>query len=472
MRESSESPVDPERGVVSWAEQQFGSVRLGDARLDARLVRVAARLAQMPAGNLCRALSNLPAEREAAYRLMENDRLDAAAIARSSHEATGRLCAGLPYVFVAEDASSLKVGDTTGARGTGRIGTTERGGRGFPVVTAIAVSPDGQPLGVCGQAMWARAPDPAEPECGESEHWLTVMRQVVAAIPGVRPWFQVDRGADFWRLMQLAVDSDLWLTVRSNHNRHLYPLGSSGCAYMKEAVEHSTLRTCYRLDVPAAPRRKARVAKMELRSMPVTLKVKNRVDGGTHPIVMWLVVAREVETTPEGETPMQWNLLTTYPAETAADCALVVIGYAQRWRIEEFHRCWKSAVTDTESSQLQSMEGQFAFHAMKASVAMRIMRLTYLPRTAPDLPATDEFSEDEIDGVYATAQRRRPRGVCTIAQVARTIADIGGYVGKSSGGPPGPLVVARGWAQVEPVVRALRHLRTLGADAVSGIVDD
>jgi hypothetical protein len=41
---------------------------------------------------------------------------------------------------------------------------------------------------------------------------------------------------------------------------------------------------------------------------------------------------------PAGEKPIDWLLLTTCDASTEAACRLVISGYAQRWRIEEFHR--------------------------------------------------------------------------------------------------------------------------------------
>ena len=40
----------------------------------------------------------------------------------------------------------------------------------------------------------------------------------------------------------------------------------------------------------------------------------------------------------------------------------------------------------------------------------------------------------------------------------RWLADIGGYVGKSSGGPPGSMVIGRGLKKIAPVVDALRTI--------------
>jgi len=42
--------------------------------------------------------------------------------------------------------------------------------------------------------------------------------------------------------------------------------------------------------------------------------------------------------------------------------------------------------------------------------------------------------------------------------VVRWVAEIGGYTGKSSGGPPGSTTIARGLEQVLVVARALAAL--------------
>jgi hypothetical protein len=49
----------------------------------------------------------------------------------------------------------------------------------------------------------------------------------------------------------------------------------------------------------------------------------------------------------------------------------------------------------------------------------------------------------------------RGGATATIAQAVYWIARIGGYTGKSSGGPPGALVIARGLRRIEPLVDVL-----------------
>jgi hypothetical protein len=162
------------------------------------------------------------------------------------------------------------------------------------------------------------------------------------------------------------------------------------------------------------------------------------------------VLAREVDP-PKGQDAIEWLLLTTYEVTTVADAQLVIHGYAQRWRIEEFHRMWKSGACRVEDTQLRDRETIIRWASILASVAIRLLRLTYLARAAPDEPASTELAQSEIDAVIVS---RRPKGfhrgdIPAISLLVLWLADLGGYTGKSSGGPPGAIVIRRGLERIQ-----------------------
>jgi hypothetical protein len=71
---------------------------------------------------------------------------------------------------------------------------------------------------------------------------------------------------------------------------------------------------------------------------------------------LWAVFARKCETTPADEDPLEWMLLTNHPASNLEEARLLVFGYAQRWRIEEFHRAWKTGVCHVEEIPLRACD--------------------------------------------------------------------------------------------------------------------
>jgi hypothetical protein len=81
-----------------------------------------------------------------------------------------------------------------------------------------------------------------------------------------------------------------------------------------------------------------------------------------------------------------------------------------------------------------------------AALAIRVERLKYLACKTPDLLVNIELNQHEIDALIIL---RKPKGykrgqVPSLGEAVRWIGDLGGYTGKSSGGPPGSIVIGRG----------------------------
>jgi hypothetical protein len=405
------------------------------------------------------------AEREGAFRLLENAAVTAEAMAEAEHRATAQQCFGEAFVFVPVDGSSLKVTDRTGAKGLGSVGARAKGARGLLVMSAIAVTLAGIPVGVCGQRYWARPlqarhrrkKSAARPLAErETRHWLEVLAQTRAAFaqeaPQTRPWFQLDRGGDAWPVLFAATRAHDLLTVRAVHDRGLWAEVGGERRRLWPTVTSQTPLGTYVLPVPPGPNRTERTATMAIRACAVRLDLKATPSNFHFDAPVWAVHVREVGTTPAGEAPIEWLLLTTYPVTDLAAAQLVVYGYSRRWRIEEFHKAWKSGACRVEDTQLRACDRIEKWATLQAAVAMRILRLTYLGRTAPETPATAVFTVAEIQAVLIASRRpqRKPRGAAhTVGELQVLVARLGGYTGKSSGGPPGALVLARGLCRIE-----------------------
>src|SRR4029079_13118982 len=115
------------------------------------------------------------------------------------------------------------------------------------------------------------------------------------------------------------------------------------------------------------------------------------------------------------------------PVIDLASARAVLLGYCQRWRVEEFHRAWKSEC-QVERSQTRDILPVQRWATLLAAMAVRIERLKVLARTQPEAPASVEFQQEEIDALILL---RDPDGFDlgaqpTIAQALRWVADIGG----------------------------------------------
>ena len=464
----------PKNELENWANEEFGHAALGDRRRTRRLVDMAEAAARHPAGTVTAVFQD-SAEREGAFRLLESDQVSTAQVAAASHAATLKRCAGHEYVFVAVDSTSLNLNDQTGSKGFGRIGNSAKPSLGLYAMNALAVAPDGVPLGLLDQEWWARD-KPAKPgprskkgsyrarfQEKETRHWVDVLTRVAEmfrqALSSVRPWFQLDRGGDCWPVLMLAIQLNLLLTVRSTHNRRLQDEQDKDNAYLWSKVEQEPVLGSYTLEIPARQGQPARVAEMQVRACKVTIELRVSKKKREY-VSVYAVLAREKS---DAKDRVEWKLLTTHPVTSFEQAHAVIRGYATRWRVEEFHHAWKTGVCNVEQSQLRARDHFIKWATVLAAVAARAVRLSYLARTQPELPASTELTQDEIDAVLILKKRTGyQRGSDPpLADVVRWIADLGGYTGKSSGGPPGPKVIARGLQRIEGLAEGLKNMREM-----------
>jgi len=285
-------------------------------------------------------------------------------------------------------------------------------------------------------------------------------RQMQAYAPQTRCWFQLDREGDAWPILIQADEDRHWFTVRGSHDRRVR-LADGTKSYLRTVLKEQAVTCHYKLPVSAGPRRRARTAVMAVRTATVTLDLRDKPSSRRFAKTVNVILTREMSSTPD-QKPIEWMLLTNRPVETTEDIAQIIYGYSQRWRIEDFHRTWKSGACNVERMQLRSVSAVMKWATLLASVATRIERLKILSRTQPQRPALSEFSPLELRAIVLVrfGKKRPPLGddAPSLKQATEWLAEIGGYTGKSSGGPPGSTVLARGMAQMQIVANALEAL--------------
>jgi hypothetical protein len=462
--------TDAAQSARRWARDEFGRASLGNQLRTQRLVQLAAGVAEMPAGRVTEVFQDA-AGLEGAYRFLESEHVAAEAIGIAAGETCARRCRTAEVVYVPVDATSLTLPDPHEVRALGAVGNHLVGQHGLQVMSAIAVASDGTPMGLLAQAYWARARKPVQRHRRrrrladkETRYWLEAVdaaqaRWRAAGARG-RLWFQLDRGGDFWEMLQYAANNPQHgFTIRAAYDRRVRRKDAT-ISYLWRSIAAQPVLGQSTLEVPAGRERHARIARLSIRVAQVTLWVRARPSKVRKvAIPLRVVFAREAHTTPRGEKPLEWMLFTTAPVATVEDAQRVIFGYTRRWRVEEFHKTWKSTCR-VEETQLRDPERIKRWATILAAVATRIQRLTHLARTAPETPATEELSRHEIDAVLLlkAPERYGREGVPHIDEVVRWIAELGGYRGKSSGGPPGAIVIGRGLQRIKAAAAALRNL--------------
>lgn len=485
---------------TQWAAQEFGSADLGhQARTDC-LIRVAQSLAERPAGRIT-SFCRTAADQQAAYGLVENEAVCPIEITRSAARAAISRGADSPYILTLIDGSSLALTDRTGDKGLGQVGA-HASTKGLVVQSALALHASGTPLGIIAQKFWARAPSAGKDKKKskdrrkladkETQHALDVVQEaedIAATQPGCpRLWFQMDRGYDCWPILQRMTESTSLYTVRGAYNRALWidqdaTADDEDDRYVLDALARSHVVGTLKVEVAANATRKARTATLSLRATSVDVRLKDQSRrlhkpdphtgkdkrvAVTWPARVWVVQALEQDP-PSDHEQLQWMLWTNHPIQSVHDAQLVVNNYALRWRIEEFHRLWKSGALQIEDSLLRAALHFERLARLAACVACRLLRLTYLARTDSQRPVAQEFSPIELealDVLHRTSRSKRspaptPVANLTISQTVRLLADLGGYTGKSSGGPPGALVLSRGYKRLSEACDIIQRIHEI-----------
>ncbi len=463
--------METRQAVRQWAWEEFAEVRAGDERRRDRVVKMASTLAGAATGRVSDAFRDL-AERQGAYDLLESGRVSGEALMQASGAASVRRSEGDAVAYVSIDGTSVHIVDRQRKTDLGLVGTHTSNARGLNVITALSVSTDGTPLGICAQTWWLR-PANRRKRCRstyrpvaerESRFTVETIEEVARKYygSGTQPWVLVDRAGDATVVLDELLKREVLFTVRASWNRRISRNGR--LAKVRDWLRTTKVRLRNELSIPDSYKQRARVARLDVRAGQVELDVRHdwqaRRQNPTVNVV-WVLEPRP----PSGQKPLNWMLYTNAPLDTDEQIQAVIKSYATRWRIEDFHKTWKSGCCGVEDTQLRSAEAAKTWATLLAVVATRIERLKHLARTEPEKRASIELSKDELKALkllksrYKTRVEVIPKGSVSISLAVRWIADLGGYSGNTKAGPPGSIVIGRGLEMLAVAVETLEALR-------------
>ena len=223
-----------------------------------------------------------------------------------------------------------------------------------------------------------------------------------------------------------------------------------------DAVAASPLRATHVLEVPAKQGVKKRRARLELRTVKLTITSCSQYPG-RQPITWSLVEARE-STPPEGVEALRWLLWTTEPAATPAEIIEILRCYKLRWTIEDFHLTLKSGC-QIEELRLETAERLTKAICLYSAVALRILALRNLARQQPNAPCDILLERDQWHALYSHFHGKRPTATTktpTIQEVVRWIGRLGGHLNRKRDGMPGVRTLWRGWRDLAILVAGFR----------------
>ncbi len=233
-----------------------------------------------------------------------------------------------------------------------------------------------------------------------------------------------------------------WL-IRSTHNRSL-----DGGEKLWPKVLKTEAVGEIQFAMAARAGQRARTVKQALYMKPVTLRCG---------LAVTCVIAKEIDP-PAGVKPVEWRLLTNRVPAGRDELVELIDWYRARWEIEMFFNVLKNGC-QVEALQLASVDRIERALALFMIVAWRIAHLMRMGRTCSELDAALFFDPDEIHGAYLLMNKRKPKGVPTLNEVLRLVAQLGGFLARKGDGEPGAKTIWEGLQQVMTAAQTLRALR-------------
>jgi hypothetical protein len=452
---------DPAR----WAEQQWSRAALGDARRNGRAVRLGAALAACPAASLPQQTGSW-GELKSAYRLLNEPDVTHAALSEPHWQATCQQVAQAGTVLFVQDASELDFTAHRQTRNLGWIGNT--GGRGFLLHSCLAVRPTATPeiLGLAAQRVWTRhevkkgtetrAARAKRPK--ESDVWAEVVETIGPAAPD-QCWVSVsDRASDIFSLVRRARAQSWHCLWRVGQNRVVLT-GSGTEAKLLDWARRLPAQTETVIELRGRADQPPRTVRLQVAWSAVALCApRNGPERQQEPVSGWCLRCWE---TGKRKNALEWVLFTTVPVTDAASALERMEWYRLRWVVEAYHKALKTGCA-MEQRQLQSAQGLLALLGFLAIVAVRLLQLRTVARSAPNRPARQVVEPELVETV--TRLRGRSADPMTTDQFWRAVAGLGGFLGRKGDGDPGWQTLWRGWQRLQDLCWGLHQLSVPGKE--------
>jgi len=425
--------------TITSLDAELDGVNLGDQRRNRRACAVIEQLGQKPQGSIPMATGGW-SETRAAYNLFAHQEVTPQKILEPHVRCTLERSKEHNVVLVAQDTTELDYTKKSDIEGLGTLNYETR--RGLYLHVSLAITPERLSLGLLDSWAWTRPFDDAD---AESIRWIEGYQRVCEYQQQIKQEgadtqlvYMADREGDIYeifaeheRIIQRGEIAADWL-IRSQHDRKTEE-GEKIRTLLDTAEPLGEIT----FHLPKGRGRKARPVTQTLRAVSVPISPPQK---GQPVVTVTAILARE-EKPPQGEEPVQWILLTNRTVATLEQAQQMLDWYLCRWQVEVFFKILKSGckVEELQLEHVDRIQNALAFYQI---IAWRVLYLTMLGRTCPELPCNLVFEDEEWQAVYiVTKKEQPPETPPSIDEMIRMIASYGGFLNRKYDDFPGPQTI-------------------------------
>ena len=411
------------------------------------------------------------ANTKAAYRFFANERISEANILAGHFESTRKRFAASPQspVLVLHDTTELSYRHED-TEPIGIVMKTPAGpprpGRprfhtscGILMHSSLVITQSGEPLGLAAIKFWSRDkfhganalkrkinPTRVPIEKKESIRWLENVRQASALLGNPGRCVHIgDRESDIYELFCLARELGTHFLVRTCVDR----LAGDGSSTISAEMKGSEVRGLHPIEV-RGKRGETEIAILEMRFRRILVRPPIGKEKRYPALVLTAIHACE-RGKPKGRERINWKLLTDLPVRSCLDAIEKLEWYAQRWKIETFHKILKSGCK-AEEAKLRTAERLVNLVAILCILSWRIFWITMLNRTSPSASPNQAFTElDQYLLDELLPNKAHTSAAPSMSHYVIKLARLGGYLARTHDPPPGNTAIWRGLSRLTDI---------------------
>jgi hypothetical protein len=449
---------------MSWAEEEFEEIDLGDKRLNTRTISIVETLGLAPGRTIPQAFQSWK-EIKACYNFFKNGSISSQKLLAPHLKKTIERIKEYPVVLLPSDTTDINYTSKDAMEGKERLDNKQNG---LWLHSTIAVTPQRLTLGLVDANFWHRqqqvaakdsksrkARDKAPIEEKESYRWVqSYLRacEIAREAPETQIVNITDREGDIIELFEASAEqakqgSFAYFIIRSQYDRILEEKDEETNKIqnkLRNKFKETASLGEVEFTISPTEKRKGRKVKQQIKAVSVTLKPEDKKIK----VKVNAVMAIE-DNPPEGEEPLVWIFLTNLPINDFDSVCKVIKYYLCRWEIELFFKVLKSGCK-IEERQLRTTDRMKALMSIFMILAWRIMFTMMLGRVCSDMSAGEIFEEAEWKSAYKIANSKKalPRKPPKLGEFIIMVATFGGYVDKKGAEPPGVKTMWKGMVRM------------------------
>lgn len=465
--------MKPRRGLAEsqsdgWIDQELVNCRFEDERHAKRLRKLLGLFSDHLGGSIPWASQDW-ANTKAAYRFFSNSRISEEQILGGHFQATRdriRACGALmlmlhdttEFTFHRKDTAPVGIVTKSYMRKDKKGRPLHYTVCGILMHSSLAVTTAGLPLGLAAIKFWTRAefqgcnalkkhihPTRVPIERKESYRWLENLRQSTALFQYPERCVHIgDREGDIYELFCTTQELGTHFLVRTCVDR----LAGDGSRTISKEMRRAPIQGLHRL---AVRNKHGRVsdAVLEIRYRRMVVLPPIGKQKNYPPLVLTVIYAQE-RGHPQGRERIDWKLLTDLPVRSCLQAIEKLEWYAQRWKIETFHKIVKSGCR-AEESRLRTAERLVNLVAILCILGWRIFWMTMMNRSQPDAAPLAAFTQLELQLLDTLIRDKADADNKSLATYLIKLAQLGGYLARTHDPPPGNKVMWRGLTRLTDI---------------------